>query len=99
MRSWITALFRVYSSIGRRPAANPITLFKILVYGGMDGRHSSRELESACRRDINYIWLLGDEKIPNYSKIARLCSKRLSECCEDLFYQLVKRLYERVKTS
>lgn len=88
-------LFRAYSHIGRKPATNPITLFKILVYGGMDGRHSSRELERACNRDINYIWLLGDEKAPNHSEIARFRSQRLSECCEDLFYQLVKKLHER----
>jgi transposase len=88
-------LFRAYSHIGRKPATNPITLFKILAYGGMDGKHSSRELERACTRDINYMWLLGDEKAPNHSEIARFRSNRLSECCEDLFYQLVKKLHER----
>lgn len=88
-------LFRAYSHIGRKPATNPITLFKILAYGGMDGKHTSRELERACNRDINYMWLLGDEKAPNHSEIARFRSKRLSECCEDLFYQLVKKLHER----
>lgn len=88
-------LFRAYSHKGRKSATNPITLFKILVYGGMDGKHSSRELERCCKRDINYIWLLGDEKAPNHSEIARFRSKRLSECCEDLFYQLVKKLHER----
>ena len=89
------SLFRAYSHIGRRPATNPITMFKILVYGGMDGKHSSRELARACQRDINYIWLLGDEKAPNHSEIARFRSQRLSECCEDLFYQLVEKLHER----
>jgi transposase len=88
-------LFRAYSHIGRKPATNPITLFKILTYGGMDGKHSSRELERACNRDINYMWLLCDEKAPNHSEIARFRSQRLSECCEDLFYQLVKKLQER----
>lgn len=88
-------LFRAYSHIGRKPATSPITLFKILAYGGMDGKHSSRELERACNRDINYMWLLGDEKAPNHSEIARFRSKRLSECCEDLFYQLVKKLHKR----
>jgi transposase len=87
-------LFRAYSHIGRKPATNPVTLFKILVYGGMDGKHSSRELERACTRDINYMWLLGDEKAPNHSEIARFRSLRLSDCCEDLFYQLAKKLYE-----
>jgi transposase len=89
------SLFRAYSHIGRKPATNPITLFKILVYGSMDGKHTSRELERACNRDVNYMWLLGDEKAPNHSEIARFRSIRLSECCEELFYQLVKKLHER----
>jgi transposase len=88
-------LMRAYSHIGRKPATNPITLFKILAYGGMDGKHSSRELARACSRDINYMWLLGDEKAPNHSELARFRSKRLTQCCEDLFYQLVKALHER----
>jgi len=57
------SLMRAYSHIGRRPATNPITLFKILAYGGMDGIHSSREPARACNRDINYIWLLGNKKV------------------------------------
>ncbi len=89
------SLMRAYSHTGRKPATNPITMFKIIVYGGMDGKHSSRELERACKRDINYIWLLGDEKAPNHSEIARFRSKRLSECGEELFYQLIKKLRER----
>lgn len=89
------SLLRAYSHIGRKPATSPVTLFKILAYGGMEGKHSSRELERACNRDINYMWLLGDEKAPNHSEIARFRSQRLSRCCEDLFYQLVKKLHER----
>lgn len=84
-------LFRAYSHIGRKPATNPITLFKILAYGGMDGKHTSRELERACNRDINYMWLLGDEKAPNHSEIARFHSKRLSECCEENYTYFEKR--------
>ena len=87
-------LTRAYSRTGRKPATNPITLFKILIYGAMDGRYSSRSLASACRRDINYIWLLGDEKAPNHSEIARFRSKRLPECAEDLFYQVIQMLGE-----
>ena len=56
-------------------------------------RHlSSRAIESSCRRDINFIWLLNGEKAPNHSEIARFRSKRLTECGEELFYQLVEKL-------
>ena len=58
----------------------------------MEGIYSSRSIESSCKRDINFIWLLNGEKAPNYREIARFRSERLSECGEDLFYQLVKKL-------
>jgi transposase len=90
-----TSLYRAYSPKGRKPATNPVTMFKILVYGAMDGVYSSRDLERACRRDINYMWLLGEEKVPNHNEIARFRSRRLSEAAEDLFYQLVKKLKEQ----
>ena len=86
------ALHRTYSPKGRKPKTPPKTLFKILVYGNMDRTYSSRELEKACRRDVNYMWLLGGEEAPNHNEIARFRSKRLPHAAEDLFYQLVKGL-------
>ena len=36
---------------------SPENLFKILVYGYMNGTYSSRKLEQACQRDINFMYL------------------------------------------
>jgi transposase len=87
-----TSLYRAYSQKGRKQTTSPVTLFKILVYGNMDGKYSSRELSRACKRDINYMWILGDEKAPNHNEIARFRSGKLSNVAEDLFYQIVKKL-------
>jgi transposase len=87
-----TPLMRAYKRTGRRPATNPVTLLKIVVYAVMEGIFSSRGMASSCSRDINYIWLLNGEKAPNHSEIARFRSKRLPECGEELFYQLVEKL-------
>ncbi len=87
-----TPLMRAYKRTGRGPATNPVTLLKILVYAIMQGIFSSRAIALACTRDINFIWLLNGEKAPNHSEIARFRSKRLTECCEELFYQLVEKL-------
>jgi transposase len=87
-----TPLMRAYKRTGRRPATNPVTMLKILVYAIMQGIFSSRAIASACCRDINFIWLLNGEKAPNHSEIARFRSKRLPECGEEFFYQLVKKL-------
>jgi transposase len=88
----LTPLWRAYKRTGRRPATNPVTMLKILVYAIMEGIFSSRAIALACRRDINFIWLLNGEKAPNHSEIARFRSKRLTECGEELFYQLVGKL-------
>lgn len=58
----------------------------------MEHIYSSRNIASACKRDINFIWLLNGAPAPNYHEIARFRSKRLSECAEELFFQIVEGL-------
>ena len=87
-------IFRAYKRTGRKPATNPITLLKILLYANMEGIYSSRAIESSCNRDINFIWLLNGAKAPNHHEIARFRSQRLPECAEELFYELVSKLHE-----
>ncbi len=87
-----TPLWRAYQRTGRRPATNPVTMLKLMVYASMQGIFSSRAIAMACKRDINFIWLLNGKKAPNHSEIARFRSKRLTKCGEELFYQLVKKL-------
>ena len=88
----LTSLLSTYKRTGRPTATLPATMLQILIYACMEGKYSSREIESACKRDINYIWLLNGEKAPNYHEIARFRRDRLSVCAEELFYQLVKKL-------
>ena len=58
----------------------------------MQGVYSSRKIQSACQRDINYIWLLDGAPAPSHNGIARFRSIRLAECGEELFYRLVRKL-------
>ena len=90
----LSALLRAYKRTGRKPATNHVTLLKIMLYAVMEGIYSSRAIESACLRDINFIWLLDGAKAPNYHEIARFRSKRFPECGDELFYQLVEKLHE-----
>lgn len=89
-----TNLYKTYSTIGRNPAIDPAILFKILIYGCMNKIYSSRDLEKACKRDINFIWLLQGQKAPDHNTIARFRSKHLQACISDLFNQLIARLGE-----
>ena len=88
-----TKLYQAYSTKGRKPAVDPKTMFKILVYAYSQDRYSSHQIETSCRRDINFMWLLAGQKAPDHSTIARFRQKYLADCIEELFYQLVKLLH------
>jgi len=87
-------LYRAYSSTGRKPAVKPRVLFKILTYAYMNNIYSSRKIEAACKRDINFMWLLGGQPSPDHSTIARFRKEYLADAVEDLFYQMVQYLHE-----
>lgn len=73
-------------------SATPEAMFKILVYGYMTGNYSTRDIENACRNNINFMWLLDGAKAPDHNTIARFRTKRLQKIIEDLFAQLVRKL-------
>lgn len=83
-----------YSSKGRNPSVKPRILFSILVYAYMNGIYSSRSIEKACKRDINFMWLLQGNKAPDHNTVDRFRRDRLSQCLEDLFAQFVEKLYQ-----
>ncbi len=85
-------LYAAYSAIGRKPSTEPKILFKVMVSSYMQWTYSSRKIESACRRDINYMWLLAGEPVPDHSTISRFRSERLGQVMESLFYQFVREL-------
>ena len=91
-------LHAAYSRLGRIERS-PESLFKVLVYGYMNGIYSSRKLEQACRRDVNFMYLLGRSAAPDHATIARFRSERLSGVVEDLFSQLVDLLAEAGELS
>ena len=61
-------------------------------YTGKGGIYSTRKLELACRKNIDFIWFLQEEKVPDYSSFARFRSGKAKDAVEDLFYQFVQRL-------
>ena len=60
-----TKLYQAYSAKGRNPAVDPKTMFKILTYAYAQNIYSSRKMERACRRDLNFMWLLAGQKAPD----------------------------------
>ena len=78
---------------------NPRTLFEIIVFAYMCGIYASREIEAACRHDIRFMWILNGEAVPDHSTIARFQNERLTGVMEELFYQLIEKLYEMEEIS
>lgn len=52
------------------PGYDPKVLLAIWVFGFMDRKRSSRELEQACQRDVYYWWLTGHQS-PDHNTLAR----------------------------
>jgi transposase len=92
-------LYRVYSPQGRKSAVEPRIMFKLLVYGYYCEIYSTRKLEQACRKNIDFIWLLQGEPVPDHSTIARFRSGEAREAIEDLFYQFVRSLAQMGETE
>lgn len=90
-------LLQAYSFIGRKPAVDPVILFKVITYAASQKVYSSREIERACRRDINFRWLLQGYAAPDHSTISRFKQKYLTDTVmEQLFFQQVAwRLYQQ----
>ena len=87
-------LYEAYSPNGRNPAVPPKILFKILIYAYMNDIWSSRKIELACKRDVNFMWLLEGFKAPDHNTIARFRTGRLEPILDDLFNQFIVKLYE-----
>lgn len=52
-----------------RPAYHPSVFLKLYLYGAMNRINSSRELEKACKRNLELMWLLG-KLAPDFKTIA-----------------------------
>ena len=86
---------KLYNAYRRKPAKNkadPVSLFKVLVYGYMTGCYSARSIEEACKTNINFMWLLNEAEAPSRSTIDRFRRGRIKEALDDLFSQFLKKL-------
>ena len=75
-----------------RPRTDPKLLFKICAFAYANDIYSSRKIEEACLKRIDFIWLLNGESAPDHSVIANFRSGECKEAIEDLYYQHVRYL-------
>lgn len=86
----------LYASYGRirKNQASPRQLFKIMVYASMNRIYSSRDIETACKRDINFMYLLEGMPAPDHATIARFISLHFAECSKETLAKVTGLLYK-----
>ena len=90
-----TKLYQAYASTGRKPAVEPQIMCKVVTYAYSKNIYSSRKIEKACLRDINFRWLLAGTQAPDHCAISRFRQFYLTdEVVDDIFYQQVRYLAE-----
>ena len=86
-------LYSTYSRI-RENQVSPRTLLKIMIYGYMNKLYSSRDIENACLRDINFMFLLEGASAPDHSTFARFRSLHFAPCAEKILAGMTNFLYD-----
>ena len=94
----LSELYATYDRI-RKNQATPRQMLKIMIYAAMNRIYSSRDIEKACRRDINFLYLLEGAPAPDHATIARFMSLHFSECSRSFLAEVTSLLYELGEVS
>ena len=93
-------LYQAYSAKGSNPAViRPQDHVQDPYLCGFPNIYSSRKIETACRRDVNFMWLLAGRKLPATAQLSVSVSAFWRTPAKIFFYQLVRRLEESGKLS
>ena len=85
----------LYSTYIRVPENTPPrTLLKLEIYSYMDHDYTSRSMETNCKRDINYMYLLAGAQIPDHATFARFRSIHFAPCAKRIMAEFTNLLYE-----
>ena len=91
-------LTATYSRLGRIEYS-PRLLFKVVLYGCSRGIYKTREIERACRENVNFMYLLEGRRPPDHNTIARFRKEHLPYAVEDLLNQMVNLLIQHGEIS
>lgn len=88
----LSELYKTYGRI-RKNQATPRQILKLVIYAAMNRIYSSRDIRKACKRDINFMYLLEGMPAPDHATIARFISLHFSVCAKTLLAQMSDLLY------
>ena len=88
----LSELYKTYGRI-RKNQATPRQMLKLVIYAAMNRIYSSRDIRKACKRDVNFMYLLEGMPAPDHATIARFISLHFSACAKVLLAQMSDLLY------
>lgn len=90
----LSFLTSAYSHKGRKPAVEPRTMLKVLVFAYLNRKYSARDIEDACRYDLRFRWLLNNSKTPDHVTINRFRNK-IYPFMDEILKQLIDLLIQQ----
>ena len=94
----LTEIYQSYSRF-RNNQATPKQMLKILLYAYMNRCYSSRKIETACKRDINFMYLLEGAHAPDHATIARFRSLHFAPVAKNILAQMTRILADNAEVS
>ncbi|MBP2658581.1 MAG: transposase [Firmicutes bacterium] len=94
----LTGIYQSYSRF-RNHQASPKQMLKILVYAYMNRFYSSRKIEIACKRDINFMYLLEGSHAPDHATIARFRNLHFAPVAKAILTQMTHLLADNKEIS
>lgn len=91
-------IYQSYSR-SRNNQATPKQMLKILLYAYMNRCYSSRKIETACKRDINFMYLLEGNHAPDHATIARFRSLHFAPVAKNILAQMTHFLADNAEIS
>ena len=79
------------STMGRPNALSAKTMMELILYARLTNHYSCRSMRF-LQNDVCALWLLDGKRLPDHSTFSRFIDKYKEEI-EDLFYQMVLKLY------
>lgn len=89
----LSNIYATYSRI-RENQASPRQMLKVLLYAYHEGIYSSRKIEKACRKNIDFMYLLEGKPAPDHTTIARFRTEHFAPCAEVILAQVTNILKE-----
>lgn len=77
-----------------RPGLDPYAMFATIVFGFAFGAESLRNLESSCKNDIRFMYLMNGEQ-PNYSTFCKFINIVIKPFAKEIFSRIVKTYFKK----